>query len=271
MTAEAGAEPPEVDEADFYRRWRTSKPPFRPAPELVAQYRELLPETDDLVLLLGVTPELAVLRRHVLAVDASPGMIAQVWPGDTADRKAVLGDWRKIPAEPGTVAAVMADGSLNGLFYPDDQRTLFDQLRRMLRPGGRGIFRMIVPVEPQESIAALADEAMGGSLSFHGFKLRFGPAVAAEAGTPVVTCGQVIERFDRLFPDREPLSRASGWSLETIAEMDAYRAVAATTISFPSRSQLAALPAAWAKSVRFVETHGYPCAEWCPLLVVDAP
>ena len=59
---------------------------------------KLLPDGDEPVLLLGVTPELAVIPRRTVAVDWSERMIAVAWPGDCDSRHAVLGDWRALPS-----------------------------------------------------------------------------------------------------------------------------------------------------------------------------
>jgi hypothetical protein len=84
-----------------------------------------------------------------------------------------------------------------------------------------------------------------------------------------LACDDVHRLFERLFPDRFALARASGWSLDEIAEIDAYRG-SPYVQCYPARSRiLAALPD-WAQA-RFVETDGYPFAQCCPLLVVEFP
>ena len=105
-------------------------------------------------------------------------------------------------------------------------------------------------------------------MTFHEFKLRFNMAVAARHEIATVACAELHDEFEKLFPDREALARCSGWTLATIAEMDAYRE-SASILSFAKRTQLEAILPPWIKEHRFVETSGYPSAELCPLLVID--
>jgi hypothetical protein len=58
-------------------------------------------------MLLGVTPQLAGLGGDLVAVDNSPKMLAQVWPGDAADRRAILADWTALPFAAGEFDAVI--------------------------------------------------------------------------------------------------------------------------------------------------------------------
>ena len=257
-----------ADHRDFHRRWRTLKPPLRPHPNVAAAVESLLPPHDAAapVLLLGVTPELAVLPSDTIAVDWSARMIALAWPGDTRRRKAVLGDWRRLPLASGSVAAAIGDGCLTMLRFPDEQPLLVEQLRRVVRPGGRAVIRCFTTLDPGETVAEVCAAALTGGLTFHEFKLRFNMAAALETPDGNVRSEQLFGRFETCFPDRVALSRASGWSLAAIAEMDAYRG-SAYLHCYPSRRRLEAL----APGARFVETGGYPLADRCPLLVVDFP
>ena len=102
----------------------------------------------------------------------------------------------------------------------------------------------------------------GERCGFHAFKWRL--AMAAMDGSANISARAVWEAFERLFPDRDGLSRATGWSLETIAEIDDY-AVSPLSKSFPTRTQLLeSFPGA-----RLVESGDYELAERCPLLVAD--
>jgi SAM-dependent methyltransferase len=261
---------PDQDHRDFHRRWATLQPPLRPHANVVAAIAELLPPGDETVLLLGVTPELAVVPARTIGVDWSEKMVALAWPGDTPHRKGVLGDWRRLPLAEASVAAAIGDGCLTMLHYPDEQRLLIDQLRVVLARGGRLVLRCFATPEQGESLADVREAALSGTVGFHAFKQRFNMAAALEAGVMNIQSDRLFRMFEELFPDREHLSRASGWSVQAIAEIDAYRG-SEYVHCYPSRSQLMALVPGWMAGARFVETLGYPLAERCPLLVLDFP
>jgi SAM-dependent methyltransferase len=259
------------DHRDFHRRWVTLRPPLRPHPNVAAAIAALLPEHDseEPVLLLGVTPELAAVPSHTIAVDWSANMIAIAWPGDTEHSQAVLGDWRKLPLGKASVAAAIGDGCFTMLRYPDEQPLLLEQLRLAVRPGGRAIIRCFVTPEPCESLAEVRKEVLAGGVSFHEFKLRFNMAVALEIEHANVRSEQLFDHFQVLFPDRASLARSAGWEPAAIVEMEAYKG-SPYIHCYPSRRQLMERMPDWV-SPRFVETEGYPLADRCPLLVVDFP
>ena len=86
-------------------------------------------------MLLGVTPELSVLGSELTAVDNSPGMLAQVWPGDQPLRRAILGDWTDLPFADATFDAAIGDGSLNAA--PELVDEVLAEANRVLAPGGK--------------------------------------------------------------------------------------------------------------------------------------
>lgn len=193
-------------------------------------------------------------------------MIELAWPGDGPGRKAVLGDWRQLPLAGASVAAAIGDGCFTMLSYPDEQPLLIEQLRFVIRPGGRAIIRCFATPEPGETVEAVCAAAIGEQIGFHAFKLRFNMAVAMETADGNVRSEALFDRFEAEFPDRNALSAQTGWSLAAIAEIDAYRG-SRYRHCYPTRRQLLAL----VPGARFVETSGYPLAERCPLLVADMP
>ena len=255
---------------DFHCRWPTLKPPLRPHARVAEAVAALLPDSDAPVLLLGVTPELAVLRSPLIAVDWSARMIALAWPGDTNGRRVVQADWRALPLAGHSVAAAIGDGCITMLRYPNDVRLLFDQLRLVTAPGGRAVIRCFATPEPPETLAEVREAALSGRCSFHAFKQRLNMATAYESGEINVASETLFDAFERLFPDRAALARASGWSLDQIAEIDAYHG-SCYIHCYPSRGQLLAVIPDWMRGASFVETDGYPLAERCPLLVLDFP
>jgi SAM-dependent methyltransferase len=252
---------------DFHLRWTTLQPPLRPHHSVARAIADLLPDPAEPLLLLGVTPELAALPLRMTAVDWNQAMLDRAWPGDSPSKRALLGDWRAMPLADGSMAAAISDGCFTMLDHPGDDLRLLDELARVLVPGGRLIARCFAMPESGETFAEVRRAAEGGT-GFHAFKLRLNMAVAWESGKVTIRCGRIFETFTRLFPDRAELSRASGWSLDQIAEIDAYRG-RPSILSYPTRSQLLALAAERGLRASFVESSGYALAERCPLLVLD--
>lgn len=252
---------------DFHRRWPTLRPPLRPAPAAVAAVAQHLAGIADSLVLLGVTPELAALPRAMIAVDWSADMIALAWPGDSAARRALLGDWKALPLPDASVGGAMGDGALTMLGWPDEQQRVLAELARVVRPGGRVVLRCFATPEPAEPVAAVAAAALTGALPFHLFKLRFNMAAAREVPALTISSATLYDRFDALLPDG-PARAATGWSETDFAEMAAYRG-SAYRHAYPTRSELLTLAREWPGTAQLIETHDYPGAEHCPLLVLD--
>lgn len=254
---------------DFHRRWPTLQPPLRPAPSVAASIATLLRDCADPLLLLGVTPELATMDRTMIALDWNPDMIALAWPGDNARRVARLADWKAMPLADASMGGALGDGPVTMLRWPQDVVAVLAELARVVRPGGRVVLRCFATPETPESLEAVCAEAVRGGLSFHAFKLRFNMACARAGGTVTIASATLYETFAAHFPDRRRLGAQAGWSLDTMAEMDAY-AGSAYLHCYPKRSELAGLIGDhWPGVHSVVETFGYPAAELCPLLVLD--
>lgn len=252
----------------FHRRWSRLKPPLRAAPEVVAAISRAIEGFDADVLLLGVTPELAVLGERMVALDWSEGMIDNIWPGDELTRRAILADWRAMPTGLQRFTAVIGDGSFNCLTLPDVP-VVFGELARILARPARLAVRVYATPSACESLEDVRQAAMAGQADgFHGFKWRLAMALAAEAGCAEVAVADVYERFEAMFPDRLALAKAAGWSGEVIAEIDAYAESEAVYI-FPTEAEfLAATPPAFTNP-HFVFSGPYDLAERCPILVAD--
>ncbi len=256
---------------DFHHRWPTLKPPLRPHESVARQIADLLADCADPLLLLGVTPELATIDREIVALDWNAEMIALAWPGDTAARTAQLADWKAMPLPAASVGGAMGDGALSMLGWPREQPTVLAELWRVVRSGGCILLRCFATPHDHPPTEAIAAEAMRGALTFHAFKQRFNMAVAREGEGITVSSARLFERFEQIFPDRAALSDASGWSLDCIAEIDAY-AGSGYIHCYPTRAELSALlDVYWPAPFRFVETTGYPSADLCPLLVLERP
>lgn len=135
------------------KNWHHYTSPLRPSPEDVLLFKQ---EVDGYPrrLLLGVTPELQSLCT--LAVDSNKDAILIHRPTE----ETLLADWRQMPLPAASFDVIFGDGSLNVL--PDGYETLFKEVKRVLRPGGKLVLRVFVrpelPVNKDES-------------QFHTFKL----------------------------------------------------------------------------------------------------
>jgi SAM-dependent methyltransferase len=247
------------------------KPPQRPHGDVAVALGKLIEGHADRLLLLGVTPELASLGRRLVAVDRNETMIARIWPGDSDCRQAVKGDWLALPFAPAFFSAVIGDGSFNCLAYPDGYRRLLSEIGRVIRPGGRIAIRVYLAPDAPETIPALRVRAFSGRIgSFHAFKWRLAHALIAEAGEANLKVEAIREAFDREFPDRPALARASGWSMDDIATIDFYKG-SAELYSFPTLAQFRAVLPAGFGIARAVSSGSYELAEHCPLMVMDLP
>ena len=116
----------------YHRAWSQLTPPLRPHPDVVAAVKEQIKDRHGRTLLLGVTPELADVAPDLVAVDRNLSMVANVWPGNTSSRCAVVGDSRNSNFAPAVFSLCIGDGSLCGLKYPTEIAALFDELNRIL-------------------------------------------------------------------------------------------------------------------------------------------
>lgn len=263
----AAACAPTTEWRNFAAVFAHLRSPLRPAASDVARISDALGGARRL-LLLGVTPELARLGETLVAVDGAPGMIARVWPGDDDRHHAILGDWTALPFADGAFDAVIGDGALNSA--PGQTRPILSEVRRLLAPGGRAIFRTFCAPAAAETLDAIRADALGGRAgNVHALKWRIAMHLAAQHPDAIVPVRAILAAFDDLFPDRAALAAAAGWELAEIATLDAYRG-AGHSLAFPTEAQLRALTEPGFASVATLPSSGYPLAERCPLLVCQA-
>jgi SAM-dependent methyltransferase len=255
--------------ADHTAGWGRIGPPLRPNDEVVAAMAALLREHRGPTLLLGVTPELATIGPDVTAVERNPSVIANVWPGDTATRRAVAGDWVDVKREGRRFTAAVGDGSINCVRYPDTAHRLLDAVARVLEPGGRLVCRAFVTPDPGEPIDTVRDRALAGQTpSFHAFKWELTMAIVAEDGAADIRVQRILDVFEDRFPDRGAAAAAAGWHLADMATIDIYRG-SDEVYSFPTSAEIMRVVPDSFVNARFVAVGTSPLAERCPLLVAD--
>jgi SAM-dependent methyltransferase len=255
----------------YHRAWSQLGPPLRPPADVVAAIREQIKGKVGRALLLGVTPELADVAPDLVAVDRNFSMAANVWPGNTASRCAVVGDWRQPSFAAGAFSICIADGALSFLTFPDETAGLFRELARILRKDGRAVFRLYVAPDAAETIPALRDEALAGRIdNFHALKLRLAMSLAGQQSVPHIYVANILAAFNSLFPDREELVGATRWSREQIDTIDYYRN-SSVFFSFPTQGRLLSVVSKICPDVRLASSGAYEMSERCPLLIVDMP
>lgn len=254
---------------EFHRRWGRVKAPLRPNAEIVAAFEAAVSGHSGRVLLLGVTQELADIGRELVAVDRSQGMIDNVWPGNLARRRAQLGDWLNLKFPKGHFTAVVGDGSLSTLPYPNGHRAFYAQLEHVLKAGGRFIARTFATPEDGDTIdAVIARTEAGRIANFHAFKWYLAMALVSQSGNANIAVTTIRDAFNKHFPDRRALSTKTGWTIEDIDTIDVY-ANSPDVYSFATLSQLRAVIPPSFKRVYIESVGSYPLAERCPFLIAE--
>lgn len=259
------------------QQWQWIASPLRPAPEdiafienAVADWHRRQPVPALHALLLGVTPEIARMPwpagAQLVAIDRSQPMIEAVWPGDTAARRARLGEWTQLPLADASQHVVIGDGCFVLLSYPDAWRAAIAEARRVLREDGAFIMRFFTRPETRESLDEIIGDLTNGRIgNFHVFKWRLAMALhgALEDG---VRLADIWDAWRAAATDPDALAAQLGWPREVVHTIDNYRGVA-TRYTFPTLAELrAALAAAFSETDCFLPR--YELGDRCPTLVL---
>jgi SAM-dependent methyltransferase len=253
----------------LFRAWSTLQTPVRVASEVIDGIKAEVADVRGPILLLGMTSGLLDASADITAVDQSSKLVGDLWPGNAPGRRAVIGDWLRLPFAPASFAACIGDGSLISFDYPDRLQQLFDGLAICLKPGGRFSCRVFLAPDRPETIAdleAAIEQRRTGS--FQHFKFRLAMAIASELGGPNILVTSIPEIFDLRFPDRSKLAGVTGWDRSEIDTIDVYRGSNAT-YAFPTATQLiSAIPKAF-RHPRFVPVAKHPMGTQWPVLVME--
>jgi len=235
--------------------WKTMGPPLQPNQEIVDCFHSIIPCSKH-IMLMGVTPQIANAYANVTAVDREPAMIANVWPGDTATKRAINANWLSVDLPAESFDGVIGDGSINMLDI-SDVSFMFKRAISMLKPGGVFACRMFTRPDTPVKLDQLYQEAVTPTVNFSAYR-RLLPMYLAEVHGPVVPVSQISTLFDQLCPDRSQVS----WTAEQLSKIDDYRN-SDTTTWFPTRDEILKLSP---KGSRFVDVGTYDIADTCPIL-----
>lgn len=261
--------PPNKHWQDFARQWNRLGSPLRPCAEDVENFRTAMGSDPGRCLLLGITPELADITPQLTAIDNSAAMIGALWKQQDIGKEVIQGDWLALPFPQGAFDTIIGDGCLVLLSHPVQHRRFFEQLVRVIAPGGKILLRVFVGPDQRESRELVCSDALGGKMkSFHAFKWRLSMAIASETAGHNFNVAETLATFDRLIPDRELLASATGWRAEDIATIDFYRNSAAR-YSYPTLVQVRECIPASLKETGLIYGH-YELAERCPILILES-
>jgi len=214
-------------------------------------------------MVLGVTPELTGAFENVTAVDKEHRMVEHFWKGDSANRRGILADWFDVDLPKNHFTAVVGDGSLNLVGFPNGISTLLERLLGLMAPGG--VFAVRAFSRPDEPVSKEDVLTHGLEMPLDAFRCYLNMHIASTEGT-VIRSRRMLEVFDDLFPDRFALCEKTGWNIDDVSfSMDAYRNSTAST-AYPTKSQWLSVIPESAVDARMVITSGYPLAENYPIL-----
>ena len=219
-------------------RWALIGPPLRPAPADIAYLRDSVerlsvslgslgpPRTG---LLLGVTPEIAELAweppLRLVAVDKSEGMVKAVWPGDTATRRALIGDWLGLELPEAPFDVVIGDGVFSIFEHPTGYARLATALAKLVKPGGLFSVRLFCRPEPSEPVDAVFRGLFGGGIgNFHVFKWRLAMALQGNA-TRGVRLADIWSTFCEHAGSVREVAQRTGWPEPVVGTLEGYRDV----------------------------------------------
>lgn len=251
---------------EFAKRWSRLGSPLRPCAEDVENFKTAMGDEPRRCLLLGVTPELAELSPQLTAIDNNADMITALWMNR---REAILGDWLEMPFAPASFDTIIGDGCLTLLSQSDQHERFFEQLSKLLRPGGKILLRVFVSADNKETREHVCQEALNGKMKgFHAFKWRLSMAIASEATDFTLSVAETAATFDRLITDREQLAATTNWSTEDIDTIDFYRGSDAR-YCYPTLMQVRKLIPHSLKEIDVIY-GSYELAERCPILVLES-
>lgn len=220
--------------------------------------------------LMGVTPELVKLNwpknTQLTAFDINQKMIDQLWTGNQTIAASVqLADWRALPIPTASLDLVIGDGVFTATGSLGITQAIFAELTRVLRPQGIFITRCFLRPAQQEPLDKIVEDAAQGQIDTFGtLKWRLAMALA-HTETACATPLEVLDTFNRLFPNRAVLAKQLDCRLEEINTIDAY-ADFATRLLFQTRHEFMD-----AIATRFQLIHAqepdYALGDRCPIMV----
>ena len=210
--------------------WKQVGSPLRPSKEdlkfVRSRINQLNKKKDSLrVLVLGVTPEYYHLPwpadTDLRAVDHTKEMIKELWPGPKESAECC--EWTNLPFENSSVDLILCDGGLHLLPYPDDQKNLVNEVRRVLRLGGFFMLRLFLPPEHEKSVESIFSNLMDGEIdNLNELKLQLWAALQVNKRDGV-NLHDVWSAVNQVAPDLHALASKLNWPIEHLKVLNTYK------------------------------------------------
>ena len=207
----------------------------------------------------------------MVAVDAGPHMIAALWIGDDATRKAVVGNWLDLPLPDRSIDAIVGDGCLSAVTSEPQRYRLLEEMARVLRPGGRAGIRLFARPKKTEPLEAIKADALAGRIKpLTEIVLRIALSLPAAGPDYALKMSDVLDAINVMFGDRTELMAAGGWRPEAFRFIDLYKD-SDTICCWLNEDVHVAEALRHFADVRLVPSGSYPVAERCPILLLGSP
>ena len=253
---------------EYQHRWHLLEAPLRPNSEVVEAIVAVVGERLSNVLLLGVTPELVDAFPNLTAVDKSEEMIAALWQSQKITQNVRHANWLDMDAAFGEYSAIVGDCSINVLQSYSQIETLLAIVNERLADGGVFACRVFErPAEPitEENLRCVIDNGTHGN--FHAFKWQIAMSLAEES-SGAVQAVEILDRFNRLFPQRVELARRTGWDIDVVNTIDVYKN-SGIALLFPNRKEFDSLFMRSFGKFEWRSCGSYDLAQRCPIFVAD--
>ena len=222
------------------------------------------------VFICGVTPEIVTMEWpfpiELTGMDQAESMVRLVWPGDIpGTRRGLVGNWLESGIAPGSQDIVIGDGGFVFFGYPNAQRALLAEMRRVLSPSGLFVYRHYAQFEKQESFDEVLSAARSGSIgNFHAFKWRL--AMALQSDSPSgVRHHDIWTAWTKAGIDPARLPQP-GWSERAVSTVELYRDKQARLYFFPTLREFRALLEGEFTNVEVRFPSSYELGERCPII-----
>ena len=262
---------------EISRHWDMIGPPIRPSRQDTETMERVVADglasrhgPPHRALLLGVTPEIATMRwpsgTSLLALDAVPGMIRNVWPAREAPHGvAALADWIIMPVRDAAYDVLVGDASLTTTPYPDGFLAVKAELRRVLKDEGMLAMREFARPEQREPVDGIFRDLRAGRIaSFRLFMWRLAMALHEDLESGC-RWGDVFDAWYANVPDPDGLMMSLGWPLEAPRFLEVLRQARRPAL-FPTLSEMRAV---LAPEFEQAEVHipDYPDGDRYPTVV----
>jgi glutathione peroxidase-family protein len=232
--------------------WNKLEPPLRPSTNVVNQFQEIIGPVKSL-LVLGCTKELYSLASDVTVADQDQVRLNLL----ASDQKQFCGDWLKLKTLE-KFDAVVGDGSLNCLKFPQQWQELIHICKGLTN--GKVAIRVFETPDLIRFSSMIQEDLEAGKIK-NFCSLKWELAMHMAYHEPSVRVKKIHQLFYMMF-DKQKLSEQTGWSLESIDTIDAFKD-SEMVLDFPREIHI---KQAFPKVIR-LNSEGYPFADRCPFYI----